>query len=585
MPPEHSRSLAERELLHLVLVDPDPIFRSGLRLWIERSADLRVVAEFGDGRAALAVVRKGMDLEKTAGTAAKSPLDLVILDPEVQVSPDPESAFLFQQLKWQFPSLPLLLLGRSVDPALLSLAYQMGVEGYCPKGTDIETLHRLIQQLAKGGRSWPATLIGFNLPNRSTPSSPAPGLISRWRYQLASSGLREMEMALAAAQLQLNRGRLSWLERKILEGQQREIRCARWLVLHLLPASPPVEFSSDLPINRPPVPPSAVLPAPTLQTLLIESTLAKISTGLPNLTGAPLEIEILHPEKRQELVAIVLHQLEELLASLQAAQLTPLQLAERRSQVLEDLWQNSTTDFFGRYKILDLPTHPPVEIPLVSTLLQDRPIVATAILVKIPLVVEFLSHLLLKTPLAVDNAVYPVGSPDAVRRCEMLCHNLVLQVANAVIQPLLNRFAQIEAIKQSFYQQQMLSTRELERFRNALSWKYRYQSWFSEPQEVFESRVSLIVLGDRGLEKRSIYLPRNQELQQLQGIPFLVTIALEFRDAVAPPLRISVAFLGRGLIYLLTQVIGRGIGLIGRGIFQGLGHSWQDLQATRRSRN
>ncbi|MEG4329441.1 DUF3685 domain-containing protein, partial [Microcoleus sp. herbarium5] len=31
-----------------------------------------------------------------------------------------------------------------------------------------------------------------------------------------------------------------------------------------------------------------------------------------------------------------------------------------------------------------------------------------------------------------------------------------------------------------------------------------------------------------------------------------------------------------GVVYVLTQVIGRGIGLIGRGIIQGIGNSLQD---------
>jgi len=59
----------------------------------------------------------------------------------------------------------------------------------------------------------------------------------------------------------------------------------------------------------------------------------------------------------------------------------------------------------------------------------------------------------------------------------------------------------------------------------------------------------------------------------LQGIRLGVTIALEFRDAIAPRFRAVFGVVGQAVVYVLTQVIGRGIGLIGRGILQGIGKS------------
>jgi hypothetical protein len=117
----------------------------------------------------------------------------------------------------------------------------------------------------------------------------------------------------------------------------------------------------------------------------------------------------------------------------------------------------------------------------------------------------------------------------------------------------------------------MISTREIEKFRNSLSWKYRVKNYITEPKEIFESRYELFVLAPRGVAKVSIYAPRREELVQLSGIPFVVTLALEFRDAIAPRLRAAVAFVGSGVVYVLTQVVGRAIGLIGRGILQGIG--------------
>ncbi len=179
------------------------------------------------------------------------------------------------------------------------------------------------------------------------------------------------------------------------------------------------------------------------------------------------------------------------------------------------------------------------------------------------------------SPLAliIDNNSHPVDSPEVIERAGLILHNLVIQIANGVVQPLLNTLGDVEAIKQSFYDERLISTRKIERFRNDLSWEYRLKNYISEPNAVFESRYELFILASRGIAKVSIYAPRGQELTQFSGIQLAVTLALETRDAIAPRLRAAVAFLGRGVVYLLTQVIGRAIGLVGRGILQGIGGS------------
>jgi hypothetical protein len=95
--------------------------------------------------------------------------------------------------------------------------------------------------------------------------------------------------------------------------------------------------------------------------------------------------------------------------------------------------------------------------------------------------------------------------------------------------------------------------------------------WIEEPKAIFESRYPLFVLSDAGIKQTSIYAPRRQELEQLQGIPLAVTLAFETRDAISPRLRSTVAWAGKGVVYVLTQVIGRSIGLVVRGVFKALG--------------
>jgi hypothetical protein len=62
-----------------------------------------------------------------------------------------------------------------------------------------------------------------------------------------------------------------------------------------------------------------------------------------------------------------------------------------------------------------------------------------------------------------------------------------------------------------------------------------------------------------------------------------VTIAFEARDAIAPRLRSTVAWAGKGVVYVLTQVIGRSIGLVVRGVIQGIGNTLQDARFGKNS--
>jgi hypothetical protein len=128
----------------------------------------------------------------------------------------------------------------------------------------------------------------------------------------------------------------------------------------------------------------------------------------------------------------------------------------------------------------------------------------------------------------------------------------------------------------------LLSSREIERFRNDLSWRYRIDRYIGEPQAIFESKYRLFIFTAYGIKRVAIYAPRPQELDRLVGIPLAVTLTLEVRDAISPRLVSATTFVGSGIVYILTEIIGRGIGLIGRGIIKGIGNIWQESNRNRK---
>ncbi len=422
-----------------------------------------------------------------------------------------------------------------------------------------------------------------NLPEQS--------IVAIIRANLRLSGLRRIDQALTEVEANLanpNRDRISdRIAKIVLAGQARELNAARWLVDRLWgeKTSPVIDSvnndpqiyeevtSFELEISDRKINPLAV------QASLWDKTVKKLQSSLLNSSKTPLEIDVLKDEKKRQLLYIALRQVEQSITDLRFSQISPSQLELKIPDILKSIWQETVINFFGKYYALnDIANN---EVNVVDILLNDVAIIEAEFLDKIPQFDNFLSHLLFETELIVDNTTAAIGTTEAMQRVELILDNLIIQIANAVIQPLLNNFANTEEIKQNFYRYNLLATREIERFRNDLSWKYRLEKYITDPQLIFESRHMLLTFADRGIKRVSIYTPRNQELQNLEGVQLAVTLVLELQDAIAPRLKSAIAFIGSGFVYVLTNVIGRGIGLIGRGVVQGIGNAWQDSRTKK----
>jgi hypothetical protein len=492
--------------------------------------------------------------------------------------------------------------------AIVSAALQTGVAaGYCLKGTSAEEIVNAIRTCASGGNYLQNIRLrdrslAVNIEEDAAGELEVVSVLAVLKRNLRISGLRQIDRALRGVKMHLDdAGTSIWddIERIVLEGRQRELRAARWLASHLLRSTLKSSLSANSGIASGSTPKSndytqaafestestasaaseaRLLRAKLLQAEIFDRTAAKLQPGLSNLTSVPLEIDILKEEQKRQLLMIILRHFEDLLVELRLSQVQPQQLSEQQAKILHDLWQAATISFFGKYYNVDRDRQSVVDV-----LLRDAAIVQTEILAEIPQVSELISYLIFQTDLVIDNATYAAGTIEAGLRAEILLDNLLIGIANAVMQPLLNHFADVEAIKQKFYDYRLIATREIERFRNNLSWKYRLRKYFQVPQAIFESRYDLFVFASPGIKKQEIYASRRQELTELGGIQLAVTLALELQDAIAPRLRSAVAFIGSGIVYVLTNIVGRGIGLIGRGILQGIGSAWQDSRPRKKS--
>jgi DNA-binding NarL/FixJ family response regulator len=589
------------EIYRLLLIDGDRIFRMGMRSWLAQFSELEVVAE-------AETVAEAVEFLQGAGA-----LDLVILDLNIN-SKNSESAAidrqsgleLCQRLKSEYPQLPILVLSSPQPSELVEMVLLSGVEGYCLKGNNPDELITAIRLVASGNQylddrqrlvSQPS-----NQANRLMRNLPEQTVVAIVKRNFYLSGMRGIDRVLAEVKANLantNSDQISdQITKMILAGQARELQAARWLVNRLWgqqtePAMPPANTLSNLDekftvfdgeiSDRTAKKANNTAQDKTeeqfrnnalaVQASLWDKTVNKLQSSLLNISKTPLEIDILKDEKKRQLLYIALRQIEQSITDLRFSQIQPSQLELKIPDILKSIWQETIINFFGKYYVLN---NIDSEVNVVDVLLKDEEIVQTEFLDKIPQFDNLLSHLLFETELVIDDSSAAIGTPEAMQRVEMILDNLIIQIANAVTQPLLNNIANIEEIKHNFYRYNLLATREIERFRNDLSWKYRLEKYIAEPQLIFESRHVLLTFADRGIKRITIYTPRNQELQQLEGVQLAVTLVLELQDAIAPRLKSAIAFIGSGFVYVLTNVIGRGIGLIGRGVVQGIGNAWQE---------
>lgn len=575
--------------IRLLLIVPSRIFRLGLQATVQAYPELEIMAEVDTPSAAL----RYLQAQRLSISDRPPGVGIIVIDSALETSLSPDALLRFcQNLKTWYPPYKLVLLS---DPGTVSWqkAQAVGVDGYCPKTADQSQLVATLKQVA----------LGESYQVKVTPSwveSDRPSWWTRVKHRWYLWGIKTISEVETKLKAQLKQPDLSVLERAVIRGRLRELLTARWCIHWVLaPRLETVEFAetknpngnpnSELPANQSLVPsPPAILDLESSESLIpisplqqvLETTAAHLQFHLNNLTHTPLELDILKPQKRQELLQVILEEWEVLLQDLRFSQIQGEQLVAKKIDLLRDLWSASVTEFFGKYSRITIKRE---EVEIVPIVLQDIDRIQTEYLEKIPLFIDLLNYLVYETPLMIDNRLYAPGTPEARKRAEMLTQNLIIQLGNSVVNPLLNHFADFVEVKQIFYDQQLITSRKIERFRNDLSWRSRQEQWLGEPKAIFESQYSLFVLEGRGIEKIAIYAPRREELDSLKGWSLVVTLILEGRDAVAPRLQALVGSVGQVLIYILTHVIGRGIGLVARGVLQGIGNSWSDSRLSGNS--
>lgn len=524
-----------------LLLFAEPLLRDGLTRLLKAQAGLYTVAERPEQLQGLPqlVIWQASSGDLQGGRLAEELLRL--------------------QERWQ-PA-PLLLLlppahGLGGD-ALLQLRAAGILESPEP-----QELLAALATLLTGGRVL-AAAAGSASPRPAAHPAASPALgLGQW---LLISGLQQIDADLAAIKRLLTPPPTNLVLLLVLQGRLRELSAARELLL-LLWGPLSVAWGAPDPFPSP----EPVL-AITLQQRSADGIWRAIrqrleagsGAELSNQSGQLLALEGLSPERRRDLLLALLCQVDSLRQRLLA---DPAPLQERWEQWQPELRQQAMRSLVNSY--VQLPCEGSL-LPVADSLLRSSDLTGRD--PELPEAQPMLASLVRAQPLLVDGQLLAADEPRAVLYLELLVSNWLVRSAELVSAELLASCASWPELRRYLLQPELLATRNLERLRNQLNAQLRWSSWVERPISLYESRRRLYCLRDGAIRCQELTEPRDAELRQLGWLQQLVTLALESRDALAPQVQGLLRGLGDLVVVLLTRVLGRAIGLVGRGIAQGMG--------------
>ena len=472
---------------------------------------------------------------------------------------------LLLQERWT-PS-PLLLLLPPKVPVSRDDLLTLPASGLL-QNSSVATLQKAIKTLIGGGR-----VVEIHSGETGRTETPAAMGFGQW---LLINGLQQISDDLRVMTAMLAPPPEHPLLRLMLEGRCRELRCARSFLLWLWG---PLQLGFDDPVSLQSVPdPADGVDDSTAITLQERSAVAvwtairerldtSVQSGLTNATGRLLAIDGLNPERRRDLLLALLQQLDQVLDELRCGD-DSRSFAQAWTSLQPELRRQALTCVAGRY--VQLPQGDEL-LPVADQLLTQADLNGTDD--ELPDASSMLTPLLVNQPVLVNGQLLPADDPRALLQLETLVSNWLVRTAELIGAELLDACGNWPELRRYMLRDALVSTRELERLRNRLNTQLRIADWIERPIQLYESRRTLFQLRQGRIEPLQLTEPRDQELNQLGWWPRQVALLVETRDALAPQVQALVRRFGDLMVVLLTQVVGRAIGLIGRGIAQGMGRS------------
>jgi len=165
---------------------------------------------------------------------------------------------------------------------------------------------------------------------------------------------------------------------------------------------------------------------------------------------------------------------------------------------------------------------------------------------------------------------YPIYNFASESFIEALIDHMVLEISNCVVYFSIVKFSSVYAFRQTLYRSKFLSLRNFERFKNNLNWQLITKIYVQRPIDLYNNRYEILILRTSGICCRTIYANRSKEITYLNNFSLLTLIIVELRDFLTSRIDETIYFVSKGIRFTLTSVFGQVIGLIWRGVIEGL---------------
>ncbi len=471
------------------------------------------------------------------------------------------------RLKERWDQSPILIVVPKSIKASPSELMSFCTEGVIQDPT-IELLKESINILLVGGRVFKLT----NETNYNTDSINNSYGLGHW---LLTSGLVQINKDLNTIQQIIENKTINPFYLFILLGRRRELITAKRLILWLWG---PLEVLIDSPVKNITNDNLNLTKKYSTDITLRNSSSKEIWNVIYDRVNERLQNDLINPTdelaalfslnniKRINLLKTLLHEFSILMGKLNSKDIQEKGFEKTLQSISPELRANTLRNCIDSYDRLEKNG---VEVSISDFLVHNSEL--ELIDDELPSITLIIDPILNNRPILINGEYLSIKDPRALVQLEMFILNWIFRTAELVSEDIISSCSEWPELRKYFLNKELISTRELERKRNHINTKNQLQNIFKKPVRLYESKRLYYTVNKNIIEKIIIMEPRDEELRKLDWTQRQIAFIIELRDALAPQVQSIIQYLGDLIVLILTKVIGRSIGLIGRGIAQGMG--------------
>ena len=390
-------------------------------------------------------------------------------------------------------------------------------------------------------------------------------------HWLLTSGLSQINRDLHKIDHMIEKQSINTFYLFILIGRRRELLTAKRLILWLwgpleVLIESPVKnniksinkYNTDITIKN--------SSSKELWKVIYKRVNERIQDDLINSTDELVALYSLNSFKRHNLLKTLLQEFSIIINKLDSMNDQEERFEDILQSITPELRANTLRNFIDSYDHL---LKNGVEVSISDFLVDNAQL--DILDDELPSIALIIDPILNNKPIQIDGEYISTEDPRCVIQLEMLILNWILRTAEIVSEEIISSCSEWPELRKYFLNKELVSTRELERKRNHINTKNQIQNLFRKPVRLYESKRLYYTVKNNTIEKIIIFEPRDDELKKLDWAQRQIAFIIELRDALAPQVQATIQYLGDLIVLILTKVVGRSIGLIGRGIAQGMG--------------